>query len=66
MLGRLLDRLFGVHHAQILALVIDHADLLALTMNSLNRGPFIGGACIGRRMLGGGMGKAPCWFVTLT
>src|ERR1700712_1198099 len=28
-------------------------------MNSLNRGPFIGGACKGRRILGGGIGGAP-------
>jgi hypothetical protein len=28
-------------------------------MNSLNRGPFIAGVCIGRRIVGGRMGVAP-------
>ena len=52
MLGRLLDRFARVHHAQILALVIDHADLLALDefveSRAVHRGRLHGPAHRGR------------------
>ena len=51
---RLLHRLTRVHHAQVLALSIDDADL-GDWMNSLYRGPDLTGGAMDRRGMGGAM-----------